>query len=138
MSKIVLLSCVKSKRDHTCKASELYTSSLFTKAFTYAKSLCPDKILILSAEHGVLDLNDEIEPYEKTLNNMKVAARREWACKVLQQLQATSDIKNDEFIFLAGNNYRSFLIPHIKHYSVPMEGLQIGKQLQWLKERINE
>lgn len=138
MSKIVLLSCVKSKRSQRSKASELYTSTLFTKAFAYAKSLNPDEIFILSAEHGVLELDDEIEPYEKTLNNMNISARREWANMVLEQLKTKTDINNDEFVFLAGNNYRSFLVPHIKHYSVPMEGLQIGKQLQWLKECINE
>ena len=132
MSKIVLISCVKSKHNQRRKASELYTSALFTKALAYAKSLNPDKIFILSAEHGLLGLNDEISPYEKTLNNMNTVARRAWADNVLKQLKTKTDINNDMFIFLAGNNYRSFLTPHLKYYSVPMEGLPIGKQLQWL------
>ncbi len=138
MRKIVLLPCVKSKRDQLSKACDLYTSALFTKALAYARKLKPDDIYILSAEHGVLELDNEIEPYEKTLNSMRTAAKRKWAEKVLQQLREKAELDKDEFIFLAGNNYRSFLIHYIKHYSVPMEGLPIGKQLAWLTDHIDE
>ncbi len=138
MKKIVLIPCVKSKREHRSKACELYTSTLFTKCLAYAKTLNPDDIYILSAKHGVLALNDKIEPYEKTLNNMGVADKRAWATRVLGELRQKTDLDRDEFIFLAGNDYRVGLLPHIKNYKVPMKGLQIGKQFAWLKERINE
>ncbi len=136
MKKIVCISCVKSKRNRRCKAAELYTSTLFTKAFHYAESLKPDRILILSAEYGVLELDDEIDPYEKTLNNMRVTERKQWAQRVLTQLRGKTDLDVDEFIFLAGEKYRENLIPHIKHYTVPMYGLSIGRQLEWLTEHI--
>ena len=45
-------------------------------------------------------------------------------------------LNKDEFVFLAGNNYRKFLLPHIKNYKIPMLGLGIGKQLKWLTKRI--
>jgi len=136
MVKIVLISCVSKKLNHKSKAQDLYVSPLFQKNLRYAKSLNPDKIFILSAKYGLLSLTDEVEPYDKTLNKMTSNEIKEWTNSVLKQLQKVSDLDNEEFIFLAGNNYRKFLLPHIKNYKIPMLGLGIGKQLKWLTERI--
>ena len=46
-----------------------------------------------------------------------------WANIVLTQLKDNVDLTKDEFIFLAGNNYRKFLIPEMKNYKVPMQNL---------------
>ena len=135
MAKVVLISCVSKKLHHKSKAQDLYVSPLFKKNLQYAKSLNPDKIFILSAKYGLLRLNEEIEPYDKTLNKMRSKEIKEWANYVLNQLKKSNDLENDEFIFLAGYNYRKFLLTHIKHYNIPMQGLRIGKQLQWLTKR---
>ena len=136
MAKVVLISCVSKKLHHKSKAQDLYVSPLFQKNLKYANSLNPDKIFILSAKYGLLRLNKEIEPYDKTLNKMHSNEIKEWANYVLNQMRKSTDIENDEFIFLAGNNYRKFLLPHLKHYKIPMLGLSIGKQLKWLSKRI--
>ena len=136
MATVVLLSCVKSKRPAKSRAENLYTSTLFRKSLAYARSLNPDYIFILSAKHGVLRMDDEIEPYEQTLNKMGVSSRKAWAEEVLGSLRSTVDLADDQFIILAGNRYREFLLPHLKHVELPMEGLAFGKQLRWLKERV--
>ena len=135
MAKVVLISCVSKKLHYKSKAQDLYVSSLFKKNLQYAKSLNADNIFILSAKYGLLRLNKRIEPYDKTLNKMRSNEIKEWANYVLSQLKKVTDLENDEFVFLAGNNYRKFLLPHIKHYNIPMQGLSIGKQLQWLTKR---
>lgn len=38
----------------------------------------------------------------------------------------------DRFTILAGAKYRKYLMPHLEHAHVPLEGLGIGKQLQRL------
>jgi len=63
---------------------------------------------------------------------------KEWSKKVLRELKEISNLEKDEFIFLAGERYRKFLIPSIKNYKIPLEGLGIGKQLKFLKEATNE
>jgi len=136
MAKIVLISCVSKKLNKKSKAKELYQSTLFHYNLNYAKSLNPDKIFILSAKYGLLDLEQEIEPYDKTLNNMSSKETKEWADKVLVQLKKSADLNKEEFIFLAGNNYRKFLTPYIRNYKIPMKGLGIGKQLKFLKEHV--
>jgi cytoplasmic iron level regulating protein YaaA (DUF328/UPF0246 family) len=134
MSTIILISCVGKKLQQKTETQNLYISTLFKKSLKYAKSLKPDKIYVLSAEYGLLDLNQKIEPYDKTLNKMSSNEIRKWANSVLDQLQKVASLDKDNFIILAGNNYRKFLLPHIKNYKVPLLGLTIGKQFKWLND----
>jgi hypothetical protein len=100
----------------------------------YASKLNPDGIFILSAKYGLLDLEQEIAPYEQTLNNMRVNEVKQWASSVIEQIKKISTIDETEFVFLAGEKYRKYLLPHIKNAQIPLEGLRIGEQLQRLKE----
>ena len=136
MRTVVLISCVSQKLDKKSKAKDLYVSTLFKKNLAYASTLNPDEIYILSAKYGLLGLDDRIEPYNVTLNTMKVAEKKVWSEKVFSQLLKLESIKDTKFIFLAGNNYRKYLMPHLPHTEVPMEGLPIGKQLQFLTEKL--
>lgn len=132
-NKIVLISCVSQKLSHRAKAKDLYVSTLFRFNLKYAKILKPDAIYILSAKHGLLSLEQEIEPYEQTLNTMRTAEIKEWASKVVTQINETASLEEDEFTFLAGEKYRKYLLPNIKNYVIPLKGLRIGEQLQRLK-----
>lgn len=138
MKNIVLISCVSKKLDKKSTAESIYISPLFKKNLTYAKSLNPNGIYILSAKYGLLKLTDEIEPYDKTLNNMRSNDIKEWSKTVVNQLKSVADLKNDEFTFLAGEKYRKFLIPELSKVKIPMKGLKIGKQLQWLTKQNNQ
>lgn len=133
--KIVLISCASKKLPYKAQAKDLYVSPLFKLNFKYAKSLKPDKIFILSAKHGLIDLGKKIEPYNQTLNNMSFKEVEGWARRVMGDLREISNLKIDEIVFLAGEKYRKYLIPHIKNYKVPLKGLSIGKQLKFLKEK---
>jgi cytoplasmic iron level regulating protein YaaA (DUF328/UPF0246 family) len=134
MSKIVLISCVSKKRSQKGKARDLYISTLFKKNLQYALKLAPDQIFILSAKYGLVTLDDEIEPYDLTLNTMSAPEIKQWAHEVLRQLSEKTDLLHDQFVFLAGEKYRKYLIPHLANVEVPLEGLPIGKQLQKLSE----
>ncbi len=133
-NKIVLIPCVSEKKEGKHKAKNLYVSSLFRLCFEYAESLNPDKIFILSAKHGLLDIEQEIEKYDETLNTMGKNQRIVWAHHVISELRSKTDLQNDEFVILAGAKYRENLINHIHHYTLPLEGLRIGEQMAWLKE----
>jgi hypothetical protein len=134
VKKIVLISCVSQKRSYRSKAKELYISTLFKKNLAYARRLSPDNIFILSAKYGLLDLETEIDPYNLTLNTISAVQIRNWADKVLQQLCQVTNLNHDHFIFLAGMKYRKFLLPHLRSYEIPFEGLTIGRQLHALSE----
>ncbi len=134
MKRIILISCVKTKLDHPAKAENLYISDLFVKNLAFAKKLKPDYIFILSAKYGLLKLNDRIAPYEKTLNQMPVDERRVWAAGVISELRKYANLQQDEFIILAGDKYREFLLPYMCNYKIPFEGLSFGNQLKALKK----
>ncbi|SIT40093.1 conserved hypothetical protein [Paraburkholderia piptadeniae] len=87
MKTVVLVSCVKQKRDAPCPAKSLYTSDWFRKARAYAESFGPSWY-ILSAQYGLLEPGKVIAPYEKALNRMNVGDRRAWSSKVISQMQA--------------------------------------------------
>lgn len=132
-NKIVLISCVSQKLPKRSKVRDLYVSTLFKLNLNYAEMLKPDAIYVLSAKHGLLSLEDEIEPYEVTLNNMKSADIRRWAENVMEQINSRVNLDEMTVIFLAGDKYRKYLLPHIPSYEIPLQGLRIGEQLQRLK-----
>lgn len=136
MKTIVLIPCVKKKQNAICKAEELYVSPLFKKNLAYAKSINPYKIFILSAKYGLLSLTKEIEPYDLTLKTFKSKELKAWAEHTVTQLQKETDLQKDKFIILCGEKYRKYLLPNIRTYEIPLKGLGIGKQLQFLKNKI--
>ncbi len=145
MKKIVLIACVSNKRPSKSKAKDLYISPLFKYSLAYAYSLNPDKIYILSALHYLLDLETEIEPYNVTLSNipkakikegLKVLNREEkaiWGEKVVDMLSKHADLQNDQFIFLAGQEYIMPIKPSLTNSDDKLKGMGIGQRISFLK-----
>lgn len=134
MRRVFLVSCVAEKEAIAMPAADLYTSPWFVKARALVEAT-RDPWFILSAEHGLLAPDRVIEPYEWTLNTMSVNERREWARRVEQQMEESLP-EAEEVVVLAGNRYRENLMPYLRErfskVTVPMEGLTIGRQLNWL------
>jgi hypothetical protein len=130
---IVLIQCCKSKLLNRNEAKDIYISPLFRLSLQYAQSLNPQAIHILSARYGLLELNSIIDHYDNTLLNMSRLDRKEWAARIIYDLQNKYDLRKDIFIILAGIRYREFLIPMIYNYEIPLAGLSIGRQLSQLK-----
>ena len=135
----VFLSCVKTKNNVPCKAQDMYTSDLFKKSLAYALTLTDSKkIFILSAKYGVLRLNDEIKPYNQTLNNMTKDEQRHWAYRCYKQSKALKINFNEKTVFLCGVNYRKYYSQLFKDYEIPLQGVSFGNQLKFYKERLND
>ena len=136
MKTLGLVSCTKKKQPYPCKAFDMYSPSvLFSKAYAYCRRKY-DQVAILSAEYGLLLPDDEIEPYDTTLNKMSAKERLAWSEKVLVQMRSKLNLPEyDEVFFHAGKNYREFLIPKLENVGVkvevPLGNLGIGKQLAW-------
>ena len=136
---LYLVSCVKTKRDTPAAAKDLYVSPWFRKAKVFVERT-GDPWRILSAEYGLLHPNEQVGPYERTLNAMRVKERRAWAEDVLAHIETCLD-GVDTVVFLAGQRYREFLEPALRNrglaVSVPMIGLSQGRQMQWLDARLH-
>ena len=135
LRKIYLVSCVAGKMPNPTKAGNLYTSPWFIMARGLVEK-ADQPWFILSAKHGLVSPDTVIPPYEATLNTMGVADRRAWAVMVRKQMDEILP-DADEVVILAGVKYRENLMTHLQarfqKVSVPMEGLQIGRQLSWMK-----
>lgn len=137
MRDVHLVSCVAAKRAHAAPAADLYVSALFTKARAYVERSGPDaRWFILSALHGLVDPRAVLDPYNVTLHGMRRAERLAWGAAVHARLRDATDPERDHLVLLAGRAYRDPLMERLLadgyRVSVPMEGLTIGRQLQWL------
>jgi hypothetical protein len=134
---VALVSCVKSKKPVPAAARDLYTSPLFRGMATFAQSHA-SQWFILSAKHGLLNPSEVIEPYEMTLRSQDPASRRSWAERVCGDLLHFV-APPGTILMLAGDVYRRPLAPLMRDVGfvieTPMEGLTMGKQLQWLRSK---
>lgn len=132
---VVLISCVKTKRQVPCAAKDLYISDLFNEMRRFAERQ-GRTWGILSAKYGLLLPDQRVEPYELTLKKMAKPNRVEWSNKVFEKLE-TQLSPGSTIIFLAGKEYREYLAEKLLAAGhtvvVPMKGLSFGRQLQWLK-----
>ncbi len=137
---LFLVSCVRRKLAGQARARELYVSEWFKKARAYVEAH-GDRWVILSAEHGIVDPDIEIVPYERTLATMPVAERRAWADRVLASLRPRLT-GIERVIVFAGARYREFLLDPLRNLGVevevPLQGLPIGRQLLWFRARARE
>ena len=132
MKTIVLLSCAKEKCDFRTQAHLLYISVLFKKSLAFARRMNPSAIYILSAKHGLLELEKKIAPYQLTLNSMSPPEVKNWSKRVLAQLRSRTDLTKDRFVFLTGKRYSRYLIPQMANAEAPLKGLGTGYRLQFL------
>ncbi|MGG3608074.1 DUF6884 domain-containing protein [Priestia megaterium] len=139
--KIALVSCTKVKSTYPCNAREMYQqSTLFKKAVKYIEHNKYDDWFVLSAKYGLLRQHDLIEPYDLTLNNMKVSERKIWSELILKQIE-NLQLNIKQIDFYAGAKYREYLIPVLElngiKYNVPLQGKGIGEQLNFYKLNTN-
>lgn len=135
MKKVCLIACASRKQATAAPAQNLYQSELFRKSVSWMHRQNFNSWFILSAKHGLVKPEQILEPYNLTLNTMNADARRQWAQSVLAELVILLP-KPASITFLAGSKYREYLSEPLceKGYDIliPMQGLGIGKQLQWL------
>jgi hypothetical protein len=138
MKTLYLVSCVSKKEEYATEARDIYISPWFKKARAYVEKV-GSEWFILSARYGLLEPTQVIAPYDETLKFMPRRERKKWADAVLYDLGGEVS-RGYTVIFLAGISYREFLAEPLKQMGVkvqvPMEGLSIGKQNQWLKRKL--
>lgn len=132
---VVLVGCVKSKLGHAAAAKDLYVSDYFAKMRAYAEaSRLP--WFILSAEHGLIDPEQWLEPYERYLADAPTDYRRAWGERVARQLEAAMGPLSGLVIEVhAGAAYVESVRPALGARGArvvdPLHGLSLGRRLSW-------
>ena len=152
---IALVGCGAAKQDlddgEIVPAKDLYTSPYFSLKREYAVECC-DEWKILSAKHGLLDPETEIETYDASLNprSDRYIGDYEagvWAVETAQSLSVWTSFKipYTHYVVLAGEDYVGHRhiedeLNRLRHVAFPfrrddLEG--IGDQQRWLREEID-
>jgi uncharacterized HhH-GPD family protein len=132
---VILVGCVKSKLTHPAAARDLYTSTLFTRARAYAERLVAPWF-ILSAEHGVVNPDEWLSPYDRYLADAPVMYRQAWGAWVAARLELLiGDLRDRVVEVHAGQVYINAIRPHLQARGAqlvePLAGLTMGERLAW-------
>lgn len=140
MARVAFVACSKTKAKEVMPAAALYTSPLFKKSLLAAFDLA-DKVYILSAEHGILDLGQPIAPYNTTLKTMRSEERLVWGARTGQQLAEVLRPR-DTAVMLCGEEYLAPLRSKLDQIGVALEAplatLSLGMRLQRLSQMNSE
>lgn len=137
---VALISCGKKKADAPTLAKDLYLSPRFRTARAIPETRGWGWY-VLSALYGLVDPDQKIAPYDLTLMGAGRTHRRNWAAKVLQQIENTVE-PGTQIVLLAGRDYTEFLAEGLrdKGYIVnePLAGLRQGEQGAKLRRMADE
>lgn len=142
----VIVGCGASKADESVEARDLYTSTYFAKKREYAEVL-GDDWRILSAEHGLIDPEETVDPYETSIDDLDGAELDELAHDLGIALIEWAEVAGaDEVVVLAGRKYIDPLrkreafhagISAQVRFPLQQNALSgIGEQMAWLGDRV--
>ncbi len=137
---IGLIACSAQKLNRAAPARELYCSQLFQKSLAYAEHHC-DTTYVVSALHGLVELDRVLEPYDKRIAGSKLRLKA-WAEPIAAELVRRHG--DDHYVLLAGYEYAFPLSQAIKRavgrrdafVAEPLAGMMIGDRLALLKAQI--
>lgn len=144
---IGLVSCGAQKLGHAAAARHLYTSPLFQLSRAYAEQRC-SQVYVLSAFHGLVELDRVIAPYDRRLPSGK-RDRMLWGEHAASCIAARHN-SDEPIMILAGVDYAHPLTVGLRtlfgyrdgayrgwtgEITEPLAGMQIGERLRWLSEQ---
>lgn len=135
---VVLLGCGKAKASEARPARELYTGNLFRLSLRYAELRAAEGgvVYVVSAEHGLVELDQVVEPYEKSLQGSSKREREAWGLRTFDDVRRRHQ-QPGNVVILAGDVYayplrRAALLAKWT-FEEPLRGLDIGGRLAQLK-----
>ena len=140
---LAVLACSATKGSVACAARDLYSGDLF-RAGRQLAEMVADNYVILSAQHGVVEPDQVLEPYDMRLDAMSQRARVAWGAEAALCLARHIDsARRGPVLWLAGIDYwkpleKWFVVDARQTYKAPLRGLGIGEQKAKLKALIAE
>ena len=131
----VLISCSKTKLSTPAIARELYTGQLFKKAVAWAERH-QYRWFIVSALHGLVTPDQELDPYNFTIKDWRKRERESWAHQAIAGQLTRYASPGSHALLILPQSYRLCIQEELNRaaftYENPVAGLAIGQQMQWL------
>jgi hypothetical protein len=123
---LIVIPCGARKLDHRARAADMYIGSYHRACRRAAEALRPDRLVILSARYGLLDLDDEIEPYDTAHG----AADAVTARVLLDQAENLGITALDPVVVLGGARHAALAKAVWPHALTPLSGTRgMGEQI---------
>ncbi|MGW2938190.1 DUF6884 domain-containing protein [Streptomyces sp. NPDC001156] len=123
---LVVIPCGSRKLGWPAQAADMYVGSYHRACRKAADALQPERLLILSARYGLLDLDDVIEPYDTPHG----AADAITARGLLEQATARDIVFLDPVVALGGARHVSLVRTVWPHARAPLAGAGgMGQQM---------
>lgn len=138
MSIQVIIGCGKRKHPIPAPAADMYLSQLFTSA----RQWCEEGGMpwrIMSAQHGILDPDSSIEPYDLALSMLNSDELAEYRDRIAFQWSTGFASRPTRVVLLASSLYaRTFAKAISGQESVeePLAGLGFGRRIHWLQKTL--
>lgn len=138
--RVALIGCGKTKQPGSHRARQLYSGRLTQRALAYGERTA-DEAWILSAKHGLVGLDQELEYYDERLP-ARWKDRAWWGLRVRNALTGAYRALPLHLIVLAGADYANAVLidpyrtPIPWTYELPLDGLQVGERLSWLTTQL--
>ena len=147
---IGLIACCKTKLGRGAAVRNLYTSPLFRLSLAYAEARC-ERVFVISALLGLIELDLVVFPYELTLAQLPAARRRMWGMDIVRSLEKRYP-QGEHAMLLAGELYAAPVMEAARtisprrpgdgraHFTFdePLAGMQIGERLSFLSRAARE
>ncbi|MFI5881494.1 DUF6884 domain-containing protein [Streptomyces sp. NPDC051554] len=123
---LVVIPCGSRKLDRPARAADLYTGSYHRACRKAADALRPDRLLILSARYGLLDLDDVVEPYDTPHGETDAVTSQ----LILDQATSRGIMLLDPVVALGGARHVGLVHSVWPHALTPLTGTRgIGEQM---------
>ncbi|MFB6703171.1 DUF6884 domain-containing protein [Streptomyces sp. NPDC056333] len=123
---LVVIPCGSRKLGRRARAADMYVGSYHRACRRAADALQPDRLLILSARYGLLDLDDVIEPYDTPHG----AAGAITGQDLLEQAALLHIVRLDPVVALGGARHVSLVRTVWPHARTPLAGTRgMGEQM---------
>ena len=115
---LVIIGCSAAKADTRQMAEDLYTSSLFNMALRAGRRLCPARIGIISALHGLINPETVIAPYDCRLGDTDAITPEQFAATAHTFINGTPI--EGEIIALTTSAYTQLASTHWSNITTPL------------------
>ncbi|MFC9634394.1 DUF6884 domain-containing protein [Streptomyces mirabilis] len=123
---LVVIPCGSRKLGRRARAADLYVGSYHRACRRAADALRPDRLLILSARYGLLDLDDVIDPYDTPHG----AADAITVQALLKQATVRDIVLLDPVVALGGARHVGLVRTIWPHAHTPLAGIRgMGEQM---------
>ena len=121
------LSCSKSKLNNKAPARELYTGQLFKKAVTWAERH-GHHWFVISALHGLVRADQELDPYNFTVKDWRGAREREsWAHRTITSELTRYAAKGSHAFLIMPTRYRTYIETELHRQAITYENPVAGR-----------